>query len=326
MNSKGASQDASIQDASIVVINYNSLRFLDELFASIRDQTLAPREIFLVDNASSDRSVEVARDLCPELKIIRFEENRGFAAAANAGLEASNCEATAILNTDIKLENRWLEELLKSLSSGTDVAAVASKVMLYEKPGHINGVGGAMNRLGYTWDIGMYEEDRGQYDDPAEVIFAPASAALFRKSAVLDSGGFDESFFMYHEDVDLGWRLWLLGYRVLTCPGAVAHHHFGGSTKASRSMHWRELLGERNDITSLLKNYEMKNVLASIAEMIALRQSPSRKMAQLKNLCWNIGKLPRTLRKRRIIQKRRNLSDDEISRLIVQSSHVPIRL
>lgn len=316
----------NLTEASIVIINYNGLSYLDELFSSIQKQTLKPREVLLVDNASSDKSVEFIKHSYPETRIIRFNKNLGFAAAANAGLRESSCEAAALVNTDIRLDECWLENLLSSMAADEKIAAVAAKIKLYDQPRLLNGVGGGMNRLGYTWDIGMFEEDTGQYDSPSEVIFAPASAALFRKSAVLGSGGFDESFFMYHEDVDLGWRLWLLGYRIVTCPKAVAHHHFGGSTKASRSMLWRELLGERNDMTSLLKNYEPLHALGALAEMISLKQKPSRKSGQLKNLLWNLIKLPSTLKKRRHIQKHRKLTDDEVTRLIVQSRHVPIRL
>ncbi len=316
----------SLTDASIIIINYNGRRYLEELFASIREQSLPPREVVLVDNASSDGSPEYAARLYPGIRVIPFSRNRGFAAAANAGLEAGSCEAAALVNTDIRLDRFWLEQLLETMRSDEKIAAVAAKVMLYDRPRLINGVGGGMNRLGYTWDIGMFEEDRGQYDAPAEVIFAPASAALFRKSAVLGSGGFDESFFMYHEDVDLGWRLRLFGFRIVTCPAAVAFHHFGGTTRESKSMLWRELLGERNDMAALLKNYEWMNALSALAAMMSLRQSPARKWGQVRNLLWNLARLPSTLRKRRLIQKQRILTDDEIAGLIVQSRHVPIRL
>lgn len=316
----------SLADASIIIINYNGRRYLEELFASIREQSLPPREVVLVDNASSDGSVEYAAQLYPGIRIIPFSRNRGFAAAANAGLEAGSCEAAALVNTDIRLDRFWLEQLLETMRSDEKIAAVAAKVMLYDRPRLLNGVGGGMNRLGYTWDIGMFEEDRGQYDAPAEVIFAPASAALFRKSAVLGAGGFDESFFMYHEDVDLGWRLRLFGFRIITCPAAVAFHHFGGTTRESKSMLWRELLGERNDMAALLKNYEWRNALSALAAMMSLRQSPARKWGQVRNLLWNLARLPSTLRKRRRIQKQRILTDDEIAGLIVQSRHVPIRL
>lgn len=183
-----------------------------------------------------------------------------------------------------------------------------------------------MNRVGYTWDRGMFEEDLGQYDHSDEVLFASAAASLFRRRTFLDAGGFDERFFMYHEDVDLGWRLWILGHRIATAPKAVVLHHFGGATRQDKGMKWRELLGERNNIRSLLKNYEAKQVLKALRELVGLRQSPRRKWGQLGNLLWNCFWLPETYRLRRSLQKRRRRSDDQLKRLIVQSADVPVRL
>ncbi len=141
-----------------------------------------------------------------------------------------------LLNTDIKAEPGWLAALLGVIGSHPGAAAVSSKMMLYDRPRILNGVGGCMNRLGYTWDRGMFEEDRGQYDRISEILFASAAAALFDRERFLEVGGFDESFFMYHEDVDLCWRLWLRGYEVLSAPDAVVHHHFGATTRQSRSL------------------------------------------------------------------------------------------
>jgi GT2 family glycosyltransferase len=183
----------------------------------------------------------------------------------------------------------------------------------------LNGVGGAMNHLGYAWDRGMNETDHGQYDSPEEVLFACAGAAMFRRDSFLEAGAFDEAFFMYHEDVDLGWRLWLMGYRVITAPRAVAYHHFGGSTKASQGNLWRELMGERHNIRALLKNYEPRNVRRALAGILLMNLPRSRKWGQIKNLAWNLGLLPDTWRHRRRIQRSRRRADREISRLIVES-------
>ena len=179
------------------------------------------------------------------------------------------------------------------------VAAVASKLLLYHQPTILNGVGGAMNRLGYTWDLGMFEEDEGQYDQSREVLFASAGAALFRRVTFLESGGFDEGFFMYHEDVDLCWRFWLLGFRVVTAPAAVAFHHFGASTQAHQGMTWRELLGERHNMRALLKNYEARNLRSALWGLLKRPQPPVRKWNQCRNFFWNLRRLPDTLKRRK---------------------------
>lgn len=311
---------------SAVIVNYNGRRYLDELLGSLRGQTFRDFETLLIDNASSDGSAEYVRNNFPWARVLPQPSNIGFARAGNLGAGISRAEHIALLNSDLRLEPDWLGELVAAADADPSVAALAGKMMLYSRPGVLNGVGGCMNRLGYTWDRGMFEEDRGQYDNPAEVLFASAGAALFRRAAFLDAGGFDERFFMYHEDVDLCWRLWLLGHRVVTAPRAVAHHHFGGSTKAERSMSWRESLGERNNIRALAKNYEAGNLARALAGLLALPQPFRRKTVQMGNFLWNLWALPDTLRRRRQVQKRRQRSDQDLKSLIVESKHVPIRL
>jgi GT2 family glycosyltransferase len=311
---------------TIIIINYNGAPYLPELLASLAAQTFRDFRTLLVDNASGDDSCKITRVHCPEAAVLRLPSNRGFAAAGNLGAHQTDSPYIAFLNSDLRLEPRWLEELLAAADGDPKIAAAAPKMLLYDRPNVLNGVGGAMNYLGYTWDRGMFEEDRGQLDTPAEVLFAPAAASLFRRDAFLDAGGFDERFFMYHEDVDLGWRLWLYGHRIVTSPGAVVHHHFGAATKAARGMLWREVLGERNAIRSLVKNYERGTLRRAVRDLLLLRQRWPRKLAQLRNLLWNLAFIPETLEHRAAVQRRRIRSDNDLQPLIVQSKHVPVRL
>jgi GT2 family glycosyltransferase len=316
----------SVPHASVVIINYNGLRFLADLLESLERQTLSPFHTLLIDNASSDQSITYVRNHFSWVEVLAQNHNLGFARAGNVGMAHLRSEFVALLNTDMKVEPSWLEELVKPALGNPEVAAVASKLRLYSNPTRLNGVGGAMNYLGYTWDRGMFELDEGQYDQPAEVLFASAGAGLFRRSIFLDTGGFDERFFMYHEDVDFGWRLWLLGFRVITAPRAVAYHHFGGSTRQEQGLAWRELIGERNNIRALLKNYEPGNLARALRGLVRLRQNRRRKLAQLRNFAWNLRYLAETLAYRREVQSRRARKDAAIQHLIVQSPHVPIRL
>lgn len=311
---------------TVAVINFNGRAFLDELLTSIANQRFKDFSVLLVDNSSTDGSPDYVRNNYPWVKVEVLPSNLGFARAANFALTQTTTPFLALLNPDMKLEKAWLEQLLDPVLQDVNVAAVASKLRLYDRPHILNGVGGCMNRLGYTWDRGQLEEDRGQYDEPQEVLFASAGAALFRCSAVRSVRAFDEVMFMYHEDVDLCWRLWLKGYRVVTAPEAVAYHHFGGTTRGSRSLLWRELLGERHNIRSLLKNYEAANALRALVGLLGLRQPSRRKLQQLRNFGWNLLKLHDTWAQRRVVQSQRKLADSDLERLIVQSSNVPVRL
>ena len=118
----------------------------------------------------------------------------------------------------------------------------------------------------------------------------------------------------------------MLGFRVVTAPGAVAFHHFGGSTRDSRGMLWRELMGERHNIRALIKNYQFPNLVRALAGLILLPQPRSRKLGQLRNLLWNLWVLPDTLRERHRISRRRVRNDRDLAHLIVKSKDVPITL
>lgn len=311
--------------ATLIIINYNGERYLHELFSSLRTQSLQSFSTLFIDNDSSDSSISTARALYPEAEVIPLEQNMGFAAAGNLGVQRSTTPFIAFLNTDLRLEACWLEELVQILES-TQAAAAAPKMLLHKDRGKLNGVGGAMNYLGYTWDRGMFEPDCGQFDQVEEVLFAPAAASLFRRERFEEVRGFDERFFMYHEDVDLGWRMRLFGFRILTAPKAIVLHHFGGSTQAEKGLAWRETLGERNAICSLIKNYERNSLSAALKDHLLLRQKLPRKLAQLRNFTWNLKELPETLAHRRFIQRNRVICDRELRSLIVQSKDVPIRL
>lgn len=316
----------SVPPVTIAIINYNGRDYLEELLSSLQRQTFREFHTLLVDNGSRDGSLDVVRSRAPWVEILAAADNLGFSKAGNLAARHARSPFLTLLNTDIKAEPEWLETLVAVAFENPETAAVSSKMLLYDRPGVLNGVGGCMNRLGYTWDRGMFETDRGQYDRISEVLFASAGAALFDRTRFLEMGGFDERFFMYHEDVDLCWRLWLRGYRVLTAPGGVVHHHFGATTRNARSLQWREHLGERNSIRSMIKNYETANVLRALRGLLLLRQSPRRKLAQLRNLAWNLSILPETVRLRRSIQQSRIRSDEEMRSLIEQRNDVPIRI
>jgi GT2 family glycosyltransferase len=310
---------------SVVIVNYNGRKFLDELLTTLDAQTFRDYETLFIDNASQDGSVSHVAANYGWVRVLPQSSNLGFARACNLGARESQSEYVAFLNADLRLDAHWLAELVSVADHNNVVAAVASKLLLYADRERLNGVGGGMNYLGYTWDRGMLEIDRGQYDCSDAVLFASAGAALFRRHTYLDAGGFDEKFFMYHEDVDLCWRLWLLGFRVVTAPKAVAYHHFGGSTREARSADWRELIGERNNIRALIKNYEAPSAARALRDMALLPLLPRRRTQQWLNFLWNIIQLPDTLVRRRAIQRARVRSDAEIVHLIRQDRNVAIK-
>lgn len=217
--------------ASVVVPVWNGSRWLPGLLASLRAQTVAPLEVLAVDNGSEDGSREWIAGHASEWRILPQGSNTGFAAAANRGIEAARGEAIALINTDVELDPAWLERALAALA-GEGVAAVATKMVDLADPRVLYDAGDILRRDGVCEQRGRFRRDDGRWDAPGEVFAACGGAALYRRDAVLAAGAFDERLFAYLEDVDLGLRLRLAGWRCAWEPRAVARHAGGGSSDA----------------------------------------------------------------------------------------------
>jgi GT2 family glycosyltransferase len=209
-----------------VVPNWNGARWLGACLASLRAQERAFDELIVVDNGSTDGSAD---DLGADVRVIRLGENRGFAAAANAGLRATGADWVALVNSDVELAPDWLATMLAA-AEPDDVASVAGKMVSLADPSVLDDTGDFLRRDGVCEQRGRGHADDGRWDAPGEVFSACAGAALLRRATALAVGGFDERFFSYLEDVDLGLRLRLAGYRCAYAPGAVARHAGGGSS------------------------------------------------------------------------------------------------
>ncbi len=213
--------------AAVVVPCRDGRRWLPGLLASVREQTRVPDRVLVVDDASQDGSADVAR--AEGADVLVLERNVGFAAAANRGIEAAGTDAVALVNTDVVLAPDWLERTERRLVEG--VASVATKMVALHDPAMLDDCGDVLRRDGVCEQRGHGRRDVGAYDEPGEVFAACAGAALYRRDAVLALGGFEESFFAYLEDVDLGLRLQTAGWRCAYEP-AVAHHAGQGSSAA----------------------------------------------------------------------------------------------
>jgi len=213
-------------------------------------------EIIVVDNGSTDESLKFVQETQPNIKLIRNPLNYGFARASNQGAEAAGGEWLAFINNDMRLEPDWAQRLLEALSQrGEDVVCAGSKILSWDG-GRVDFIGGSMAFNGHAFQrhFGEPVEAVEQPREVQETLFACGGAMLIRRDVFLQVGGFDEDYFAYFEDVDLGWRLWLMGYRVILVPQAVVyHHHFGTTRKLAASKHL--FLCERNALFSIYKNY-----------------------------------------------------------------------
>jgi len=269
-------------------------------------------EVIVVDNGSSDGSVEWVHDRYPEIRVLSLGSNRGFGEANRLAVEAAQCPYIAFLNNDTEVQPDWLKTLLEALDSDEEIAAACSTLRLLDHPEVINARGGGMSKLGYGFDhrfLFPFEPDTEKLRD---VLFPTAAAMLMRKRDWDSCGGFDPAFFMYHEDVDLGWRLWLLGRRVVVCSDSIVYHLCGGTTKSTRGEGWRADLGMRHNVRSLIKNYNLKNLAIALMGVVG-RLVRYRDLSQaIGVVTWNLAHLPDTLKQRRWVQKRRLRSDKEL--------------
>ncbi len=225
---------AEVAPVTVVIVNWNGGAYLPLVLEALRAQTTAPARVVVMDNASTDGSAEAVAQSFPQVRLCRLESNLGFSAANNLALrEEVETPWVALLNPDAVPEASWLEALWQGVKTHPGYSAYGCRMRRFDDPTRLDGTGDCYHPCGWAWrrDFGMPEEARHLV--PGQ-IFAPcAAAALYRREDVLAVGGFDEDFFCYFEDVDLGFRLRLAGKRCFYLPEAVVYH------KGSASLGYR---------------------------------------------------------------------------------------
>lgn len=239
---------------TVIIVNWNGEKFLNRCLGALMEQTVKPHEIILVDNASSDGSLEIMRQF-PTVRLMALNENTGFARGNNLAIEAASMESEwiALINPDAFAEPRWLEELLAAAQRNLEFAVLGSKLVNAANPALLDGVGDAYHVSGLVWCMGHGMAVSGSSGSEREVFSLCAAAVLYRRSALLEAGGFDEDYFCYIEDVDLGFRLRLAGHRCLYVPQSVAHH-IGSGTTGGQNSDFSMYHGHRNLVWTFVKD------------------------------------------------------------------------
>jgi GT2 family glycosyltransferase len=252
---------------AIIIPHCNGQKLLEACLFSLFKTGYTGYKVYLVDNASSDGSPEWAKQNYHQLQIIRSPKNLGYAGGCNLGIRSTAEDYVVLLNNDTEVEPGWLDKLVNSLDSDQSIAAAQPKILWLKDRTQFDysgGAGGLMDAYGYPYCRGRLfeqaEKDLGQYDlHPADIFWASGSASIYRRSALDVSGLLDEDFFMHMEEIDLAWRLHLLGLRVVSVPGSVIYHLSGGSlpTGNFRKMY----LNHRNSQLMMWKNYSLLSLL-----------------------------------------------------------------
>lgn len=299
---------------SVVIPTWNGADLLAHALRSLAAQTFRDFEVIVVDNGSTDGTMELLSREHPDVRVVRFDENRGFAAAVNAGIRASRGEIVVLMNNDTEADPRWLEALVAALDHHPEVASCASKILDFHDRTLVDSAG---DRIGiFASQIGHGEPDGPRFAEPRYVLTACGGAAAYRRALFDDVGWFDERFFAYFEDVDFGIRVRFAGHRCLYVPDAVIYHR--GSVTARRVSSRTFYLRMRNACFLFFQYMPARRllwaplVLAWPFACALIEGAPLR--AALRALVDFVRDLPAVLRRRREVRRTRRISWAEFRR------------
>ena len=304
---------------AILVLNYNGKIHLDDCFRSILAQ-IGPRDqAYLVDNGSTDGSIEYVREHYPAVKQILFEHNLGFAEAYDRAVRIVDEELVVFLNNDVEVEEGWLSGLKSGLEGSTgQVAACGSKILFYHDRGLTNHAGGELVPIGGGIDRGFMRHEKREEHSREYVGCVSGASMMVPRSVFLSLGGFDPDFFAYFEDVDYCWRAWLVGLRVLYVPSSIMYHKFS-ATMGPLLTPERVFLGEKNRLQTMIQNLEFRNLvtgavvssgyLLSRLVMFLAQRRINVALAIVRGNWWVLRHLPRIISKRIRVQQSRKLHD-----------------
>jgi GT2 family glycosyltransferase len=317
-------------------VNWNGLAYLPECLGSLATQSYPAIEVVVVDNGSTDGSVAYLRgDHGWRVRLVESPENLGFAGGNNLGIRAAKGAYMALINNDAAADARWVEALVAAAESDPRVGMCASKIYVWDRPGVLDGAGLLVSGDGIGRGRGRLEPDREEFAREEDALLPSGCAALYRRAMLDEIGLFDEAFFAYCEDTDLGLRGRIAGWRCRYVPGAVVRHRYSGSSAPHSP--FKAFQVERNRIWVVAKCFPPGMAAASVlytvvryalqlyaastgrgaAARIAEEQSPLA-LARILLRAWTaaFAGLPEMLRRRRRLEALRRISSRELARLL----------
>jgi len=246
---------------SVLVLNYNGKHHLEACLRSLLNLEYPGErlEVVVVDNGSRDGSQEFVRRRFPTVRLIEHGKNLGVSKGNNVAAAAVDSECAAFLNNDTRVEPDWLSQMVEALDPAQGVIAVGSKMLGWDGR-QIDYVGPRVSFHGMAGQVDFRSSDMEKYDQVMPILAPCGGSMLIKRQTFLEVGGFDEDFFAFFEDIDLGWRLWVMGYQVALAPHAITYHRQHGSWGQRAMEIRRRVLYERNSLYSIIKNYEEQNL------------------------------------------------------------------
>lgn len=255
-----------MKKVSIVILNWNGCQLLEQFLPSVINNSPEEySEVIVADNGSTDDSISMLEEKFPTVGIIRLHDNYGFAEGYNRALERIDTEYTVLLNSDVEVTQGWLEAPLKAMDADPVIACVQPKIRSYHNKQYFEyagAAGGYIDRFGYPFCRGrilhVIEEDKGQYDTPADVLWATGACLFIRTSVYKSEGGLDGRFFAHQEEVEMCWRLRCRGYRLMCIPQSVVYHVGAATLRVENPR--KTFLNFRNSLLMVYKNVSQKDL------------------------------------------------------------------
>lgn len=314
---------------SIIIPHWNGRPHLDECLTSLRRQRFQDFEVILVDNGSTDGSQAYVHEQYPEAQLVELGQNRGFTGAGNAGYAVAQGEIIILLNNDTEADAGWLAAVVDAFDRHPEVGSVASKMLLFDRRDHLHTAGDFYRLDGVPGNRGVWQLDQGQYEREEYVFSACGGSAAYRRTMLEEIGFLDDDFFFSCEDVDMGWRANLAGWRVLYAPQAVVYHKLkatGGSVTGSfyDGRNFLYLIGK--DYPASLLRHTWPAVLRAQLRITwdalrAWRGAAAR--ARLRGQAAGLLGLPRMLAKRRQVQAGRRAADADLLAILTPVDETP---
>ena len=299
---------------SVILVTWNSRVDLERCLASLMAQHYPNCEIIVVDNASPDKTADWVATLYPKIRLLRNEENIGFAAAVNQGFAAAKGEVLVELNPDTSVEPDWLFPLVAAVQQ-PEVGLATSRVMLMQEPERVNACGNEISLTGLSFCIGVGEKADNYCNVALKSVPAISGAAFAMSRTCYETiGGFDPDYFTYFEDTDLSWRAWLAGFEVVLAVDSVVYHDYEFRFSPQK-MYWIE----RNRHLTLLKHLHWKTLLRLLPPLLlgdaiawgyALLRGRATLMAKAKALGWLVRNIGEVRRRHKAVQALRQVEDE----------------
>ena len=248
---------------SIIIVNWNGKEFLNDCLTSIKKLEYPKKkyEVIIVDNGSTDGSVELVRRKFKWAKTVSLRKNYGFAKANNIGVKFAKGKYIVFLNNDTVVTRSWLKNLVRAIEKNENVAACTSKIIYFDRKDLINSVGGFWSIFGLSTSLGEFEKSN-KFNRPFPVFYPSGCSMIIKKDVFVRVGGFDEDYFCLVEDADLGWRLLNCGYKIMYEPTSIVFHRVSATYKKMKGYNtWTFYFYTRNALITIFKNARKKDLL-----------------------------------------------------------------